>query len=124
MRLTVENGRLRYGYGWNINSDTLIMSLNLISLIYVLKSRLKVTNILLDGSGYITEEELFIVMTRFRGAVTKEEINKMVQKIDKDNDKRINKKGEGFYKYILSVIKRLNSFLFYLKKEFLSFLSL
>ncbi len=63
-------------------------------------------------------------MTRFRGAVTKEEINKMVQKIDKDNDKRINKKGESFYKYILSVIKRLNSFLFYLKKEFLSFLSL
>ena len=96
MRLTVENGRLRYGYGWHINSDTVIMSLNLISLIYVLKSRLKVTNILLDGSGYITEEELFIVMTRFRGAVTKEEINKMVQKIDKDNDKRINKKGESF----------------------------
>ena len=94
MRLTVEKGRLRYGYGWHINSDTVIMSLNLISLIYVLKSRL--TNILLDGSGYITEEELFIVMTRFRGAVTKEEINKMVQKIDKDNDKRINKKGESF----------------------------
>ena len=40
-------------------------------------------------------------MTRFRGAVTKEEINKMIQKIDKDNDKRINKKGDSFFKYIL-----------------------
>ena len=36
-------------------------------------------------------------MTRFRGSVTKDEISKMVKKLDKDNDHKINKKGLCFF---------------------------
>jgi Ca2+-binding EF-hand superfamily protein len=46
-----------------------------------------------DQSGHISEEELFKAMSRFRGGITKADIHRMVAKIDKDNDGKINYKG-------------------------------
>lgn len=50
-------------------------------------------NFFKDNSGFITESELYQVMTRFRGGVTKEEITNMVNNCDKDSDGKINKRG-------------------------------
>lgn len=36
-----------------------------------------------------------IVMSRFRGGVTKDEINRMIKNCDHDNDGKINKKGKN-----------------------------
>jgi Ca2+-binding EF-hand superfamily protein len=47
-----------------------------------------------DKSGYISEDELFSAMSKFRNTITKNEIQKLIQFIDKDNDGRINKKGK------------------------------
>ena len=60
-------------------------------------------------------------MTRFRGSVTKEEIHKMVEKLDKDNDHKINKKGLLFFKKRIYVRKKLNSLYFNLKKNLFLF---
>ncbi|RNA38039.1 calmodulin [Brachionus plicatilis] len=45
-----------------------------------------------DKSGYISEEELLMVMTRFKGNITISDVQKMIQAVDKDRDNRINKK--------------------------------
>jgi Ca2+-binding EF-hand superfamily protein len=50
-----------------------------------------------DKSGLISEDELFQAMTRFRGGITKADIHRMVAKIDKDTDGRINYKGFCFF---------------------------
>ena len=47
-----------------------------------------------DNNGFITENELYQVMTRFRGGVTREEIDKMVRGCDHDQDGKINKSGK------------------------------
>ena len=47
----------------------------------------------LDGSGFITEQELLQVMSKFRGGVTLAEIKNMINRCDKDSDVRINKNG-------------------------------
>ncbi|CAF0966943.1 unnamed protein product [Brachionus calyciflorus] len=45
-----------------------------------------------DKSGYISEEELLLVMNRFKGNVNKADIQRMLQSVDKDKDNKINKK--------------------------------
>jgi Ca2+-binding EF-hand superfamily protein len=47
-----------------------------------------------DKNGYITENELYQVMTRFRGGVTREEVDRMVRGCDHDSDGKINKNGK------------------------------
>ena len=63
-----------------------------------------------DDNGFILENELFIVMSKFRGGLTEEDIHAMVRRVDKDNDGKINKKGWIFvfifdkHKYLTSLI--------------------
>ena len=54
-----------------------------------------------DNSGFITEQELYMAMSRFKGSITKADIQKMIRIIDKDQDNRINKNGN---KNILKII--------------------
>ncbi|RNA38040.1 Calmodulin [Brachionus plicatilis] len=44
-----------------------------------------------DKSGYISEEELLIAMSRFKGNIAKTDVQRMIQAVDKDRDNRINK---------------------------------
>ncbi len=43
-----------------------------------------------DNSGHITEDELFEVMSKFRGGLSPQDVKKMVKAIDKDGNGKIN----------------------------------
>lgn len=42
-----------------------------------------------DKSGYISEEELFAAIKKFRSGITRNEIKKMIKAVDKDGDGNI-----------------------------------
>jgi Ca2+-binding EF-hand superfamily protein len=47
----------------------------------------------IDNSGQITEDELFQVMTKFR-KVSKNDVKKMIDSVDKNHDGTINISGK------------------------------
>lgn len=48
-----------------------------------------------DNSGQITVDELYEVMKNFRGNHTRDECQKMVARVDKDKNGKINLAGES-----------------------------
>ena len=47
----------------------------------------------IDNSGFITEEELYNVMVKFRQKTTREEVRKMIKVVDKDKNGKISLDG-------------------------------
>jgi hypothetical protein len=47
-------------------------------------------------------------MDRFKGSITKDEIHRIIKMIDKDDDKRINKKGTKCDSFVLGHIHLFN----------------
>lgn len=47
-----------------------------------------------DFSGYISADELFTVMSRFKSGITKDDVKKMIKSIDSNNDGKISIDGK------------------------------
>lgn len=56
------------------------------------KKNLTFKYIFIDKSGYICEDELYMAMSHFKSNISRSDIQKMIEVVDRDNDSKINKK--------------------------------
>ncbi len=52
---------------------------------------------MLDKSGFLTMSELYKVMSKFKGTITKADVTKMIKSNDNDHDNKISKSGTFIY---------------------------
>jgi Ca2+-binding EF-hand superfamily protein len=71
-----------------------------------------------DFSGYISADELYAVMSRFKGDLTKDDVKKMVKSIDSNSDGKISIDGKVQI-YTSDLI-----FYFYLFQEFFNLMQI